>query len=223
MDGGLAHFELLGEFGAGMQTARAQSLKSARQPIGGPHQRNLPGGKCLLLPVCISKFIESRGDLLVGTQQRERGVRFMKELLGELFDALCVGRAIAEEGCRALVFDGELVVNIEVQEQESRVLFTGQLAPFPEHLSTEQTRQLMALNLALARYHRMSIGLETHSGQLVLCHDVGVSQASLPTLEAALAQLLRQVELCRKMLQQPDVSGRFSTLNGESFATDGRA
>ncbi|KVM60345.1 hypothetical protein WJ60_19415 [Burkholderia ubonensis] len=68
MDGGLAYFELRGELGAGKQTARAQSLKSARQSIGGPHQRNLPRGKCLLLPVCISKFIESRGDLLIGTR-----------------------------------------------------------------------------------------------------------------------------------------------------------
>jgi len=66
MDGGLANFELRGESGAGKQAARAQSLKSTWQSIGGPHQRDLPGGKCLLLPVCISKFIESRGDLLIG-------------------------------------------------------------------------------------------------------------------------------------------------------------
>ena len=68
MDGGLANFELRGEFGAGKQAARAQSLKSTWQSIGGPHQRDLPGGKCLLLPICISKFIESRGDLLIGTR-----------------------------------------------------------------------------------------------------------------------------------------------------------
>ncbi|KVP65161.1 hypothetical protein WJ90_22755 [Burkholderia ubonensis] len=165
----------------------------------------------MAIPMSQIAFCECLSD------SKEKEGRFMKELLGELFDALGVGSAIAAEGCCALVFDGELVVNIEVQEQESRVLFTGQLAPLPEHLSIEQARQLMALNLALARYHRMSMGLEAHSGQLVLCHDVDVSQASLPTLETALAQLLRQVELCRKMLHQPDWGAQVRDLSRGRF------
>lgn len=67
MNGCLANFELRSEFRAGKQATRAQSLESARKAVCRPSQCDLPRSKCLMLPVGMPEFIESRSDLLIGT------------------------------------------------------------------------------------------------------------------------------------------------------------
>ncbi len=124
-----------------------------------------------------------------------------RQLLDDLLDTLGMGESTStEERHCTLLFDEKLVVNLEVREEESRLFFSVLIGSLPMPLSAELMKQLLVLNLDLARYNRMSLGLEQHSGQLVLCHDVNTWHASLSNVEEALAQLLNQAEQCQNLL-----------------------
>ncbi|MEY4922369.1 MAG: hypothetical protein RLY17_1086 [Pseudomonadota bacterium] len=124
-----------------------------------------------------------------------------RQLLDDLLDTLGMGESTnSEERHCTLLFDEKLVVNLEVREEESRLFFSVLIGSHPMPLSAELMKQLLVLNLDLARYNRMSLGLEQHSGQLVLCHDVNTWHASLSNVEEALAQLLNQAEQCQNLL-----------------------
>lgn len=124
-----------------------------------------------------------------------------RQLLDDLLDTLGMGESTnTEERHCTLLFDEKLVVNLEVREEESRLFFSVLIGSLPMPLSAELMKQLLVLNLDLARYNRMSLGLEQHSGQLVLCHDVNTWHASLSNVEEALAQLLNQAEQCQNLL-----------------------
>ncbi|MEY4475943.1 MAG: hypothetical protein RL248_1710 [Pseudomonadota bacterium] len=124
-----------------------------------------------------------------------------RQLLDDLLDTLGMGESTnSEERHCTLLFDEKLVVNLEIREEESRLFFSVLIGSLPMPLSAELMKQLLVLNLDLARYNRMSLGLEQHSGQLVLCHDVNTWHASLSNVEEALAQLLNQAEQCQNLL-----------------------
>ncbi|MFI0489508.1 MAG: type III secretion system chaperone [Yersinia sp. (in: enterobacteria)] len=124
-----------------------------------------------------------------------------RQLLDDLLDTLGMGEVTStEERHCTLLFDEKLVVNLEVREEESRLFLSVLIGSLPMPFSAELMKQLLVLNLDLARYNRMSLGLERHSGQLLLCHDVNTWHASLSNVEEALAQLLNQAEQCQNLL-----------------------
>lgn len=117
-------------------------------------------------------------------------------LYNELIASL--GVQSADEGYCALVFDEDLTVSIEARTDNQCLVYCAVVGELPPGDDGPLLRQLLALNLPLMRHRGISLGLEEQSNTVMLHMDA--HQTSTELLQADLAVLLDQTELCRKLL-----------------------
>ncbi|VVO47962.1 type III secretion system chaperone [Pseudomonas fluorescens] len=130
----------------------------------------------------------------------------MKELTLQLFEELIFALNLSpvdsdEEGHCSLVFDNEIIVDIQLIASESRIVFTSMVGLLSETYGNQQLRSLMSLNLAIARELSMSLGLEPETNAVLLTYSVDVQHVSLSTITEALSLFLSQTEKCQSTLQ----------------------
>lgn len=119
-----------------------------------------------------------------------------QDLLTQLGNTLTVGPLTLDERTRScvLVFDDNLVINIEYDDSTERLVFSSYLAELPATGAEPLLRELLAANLYWHRTRGATLGLEEGTGGVLLTYAHAVVDLDGPKLEAVLQTFVQQAE-----------------------------
>lgn len=119
-----------------------------------------------------------------------------QDLLNQLGNTLTVGPLTLDERTRScvLLFDGDLVINIEYDDSTERLVLASYLAELPATGAEPLLRELLAANLYWHRTRGATLGLEEGTGGILLTYAHAVSDLDGPKLEAVLHNFVHQAE-----------------------------
>lgn len=127
-----------------------------------------------------------------------------QDLLTQLGNTLTVGPLTLDERTRScvLVFDGNLVVNIEYDDSTERLVFSSYLAELPARGAEALLRELLAANLYWHRTRGATLGLEEGTGGVLLTYAHAVVDLDGPKLEAVLQTFVQQAERWSRRIEE---------------------
>jgi hypothetical protein len=118
------------------------------------------------------------------------------QLLAELGETLSLRELKLEEStqCCILLFEGNLVLNIEFDEGTASLLFSCYLGDLPEEDNEPLLRELMAANLYSHRIGGATLGLEEETGGVMLSQSHAVGELDRAGFEKAVESFVNQAE-----------------------------
>lgn len=124
------------------------------------------------------------------------------QLLANLGATLTVGPLALDEATQScvLVFDGDLILNIEYDDTQSRLVLSCYLEELPRSGAEPLLRELLAANLYWHRTQGATLGLEEGTGGVILTYGHGVSELDGPGFEAAVENFMNQAERWRRRI-----------------------
>lgn len=109
----------------------------------------------------------------------------------------------ASDRC-VLVFDSDLVLNIEYDDPAERLVFSICLDPLPSHGAEALLRELMGANLFWHRTHGATLCLDEATNGVILVYARNVTEFDGPTFETLVENLLNQAEKWRALIKTFD-------------------
>ena len=103
-----------------------------------------------------------------------------------------------EDNSCVLVFDGDLLLNIEFDEESERLVFSIYLEELPRENVEPLLRELMCANLYWHRTRGATLCLEESTGGLMLIYASSVLELDGGAFENIVENLLDQAEAWRK-------------------------
>lgn len=118
------------------------------------------------------------------------------ELLAGLGETLTVPdlRFDPDTGSSVLVFDGDLVVNVEFDSVTGRIVLSAYLGELPEEGSEPALREFMAANLYWHRTRGATLCLEEGTGGIILVYGHAVTDLDAARFEAVVENFVNQAE-----------------------------
>ena len=104
----------------------------------------------------------------------------------------------SEDNSCVLVFDGDLLLNIEFDEESERLVFSIYLDELPRENAEPLLRELLCANLFWHRTRGATLGLEENTGGLMLVYASSVLELDGGAFENIVENLLDQAEAWRK-------------------------
>ena len=133
------------------------------------------------------------------------------QLLAELGDTLTLRELKLDEATQSciLLFEGDLVLNIEFDDASGRLLFSSYLGELPEENAEPLLRELMAANLYWHRTGGATLGLEEDTGGVILSQAHEVGELDRPGFEKVVETFVNQAEKwsARIASQEPVADG----------------
>lgn len=106
-----------------------------------------------------------------------------------------------ESNSCVLVFDGELLLNIEYDDPAERLVFSIYLDPLPEKGSEALLRELMSANLYWHRTRGATLGLEEATNGIILAYAREVTALDGASFETLVENLLNEAEKWRARIR----------------------
>ena len=119
-------------------------------------------------------------------------------------EGLCLG---AEDNSCVLVFDGDLLLNIEFDEASERLVFSLFLDELPRDRAERLLREMMGANLYWHRTAGATLCLEENTGGVMLVYASSVLELDNGAFENIVENLLDQAESWRKRITEFAQSG----------------
>jgi hypothetical protein len=118
-----------------------------------------------------------------------------RQLLAELGDTLNIERLTLEESDTTCVlfFEGDIVLNIEFDEDSGCLLLSSYLGELPEQNAEPLLRELLEANFHKDRTQGATLGLEEATNGVILCHAQDVSEIDRLGFEALIESFVDQV------------------------------
>ena len=119
-----------------------------------------------------------------------------EQLLAELGDTLTLSELKLDEATSSciLLFEGNLVLNIEFDDGSGRLLFSSYLGELPGEGAEPLLRELMSANLYWHRTGGATLGLEEGTGGVILSQAHEVGELDRPAFEKAVETFVNQAE-----------------------------
>ncbi|WP_187969029.1 CesT family type III secretion system chaperone [Aquibium microcysteis] len=136
-----------------------------------------------------------------------------ERLVAELGAAMGLGELTldAATDSTVLVFDGELIVNLEYDAAAGRLVFSSYLGELPAAGAEAALRELMAANLFWHRTRGATLCLEEGTGGIILLYAHPVADLDARRIEAVLENVVNQAERW---------GGRLAAMAAEGAAPD---
>lgn len=127
-----------------------------------------------------------------------------QQLLDGFGKTLTVGALALDEYTSScvLIFDEQLVINIEYDEQTQRLVLSSYLHELPATGAEPLLRELLAANLYWHRTNGATLCLEEGTGGVILAYAHSVSDLDAPGFEALLENFVNQAERWKSRLAQ---------------------
>ena len=106
----------------------------------------------------------------------------------------------SEDNSCVLVFDGDLLLNIEFDDESERLVFSIYLEELPRDNAEPLLRELMCANLYWHRTRGATLSLEENTGGLMLVYASSVLELDGGAFENIVENLLDQAEAWRKRI-----------------------
>jgi hypothetical protein len=116
------------------------------------------------------------------------------------------------DGICRLVFDGNLVVDIEAKDGQSDLTITAAVGSSGGEIGAAVLREFLAANLMIADNAGAALGLDLVRDELVLCRLLPVDGWSYATFERTLDGFLKHLERCRAHLAGAGAAGPVAPL-----------
>ncbi len=118
------------------------------------------------------------------------------QLLAELGDTLTLRELKLDEATNSciLLFEDNLVLNIEFDDASGRLLFSSYLGELPEENAEPLLRELMTANLYWHRTAGATLGLEEDTGGVILSQTHEVGELDRPGFEKVVETFVNQAE-----------------------------
>jgi len=116
-------------------------------------------------------------------------------LLAGLGQTLTVDRlALDDTGSCVLVFDADLIVNVEYEDPLGRLVLSCYLDELPHEGAEPLLRELLAANLYWHRTRGATLCLEEGTGGVILVYGHAVSALDGPSFETVVENFVNQAE-----------------------------
>lgn len=127
-----------------------------------------------------------------------------RQLLDGFGKTLTVGALSLDERTNScvLLFDEQLVINIEFDEQTQRLVLSSYLHELPATGAEPLLRELLAANLYWHRTNGATLCLEEGTGGVLLIYAHGVAGLDLPGFETVMQNFANQAERWTRRLAQ---------------------
>jgi hypothetical protein len=118
------------------------------------------------------------------------------QLLANLGNTLTAGPLALDDATHScvLMFDDNLVLNIEYDDAQSRLVLSCYLDELPRSDAEPLLRELLAANLYWHRTRGATLGLEEGTGGVILTYGHGVSELDGPAFETVVENFVNQAE-----------------------------
>lgn len=125
-------------------------------------------------------------------------------LLADLGNTLTVGPLALDEATHScvLMFDADLVVNVEYDDALGRLVLSCYLDELPSEGAEPLLRELLAANLYWHRTRGATLCLEEGTGGVILAYGHGVSELDGPAFEAVVENFVNQAERWRARIAE---------------------
>jgi hypothetical protein len=119
-----------------------------------------------------------------------------QQLLTQLGRALSLDSLALDEKSQScvLLFDDQLVVNIEFDSQTDRLVFSAYLHEIPAQGAESLLRELMSANLYWHRTGGATLCLEEGTGGVILVYGHSVGELDSASVEAVLENFVNQAQ-----------------------------
>jgi hypothetical protein len=117
-------------------------------------------------------------------------------LLADLGKTLTVGALALDpvtQSC-VLMFDGDLILNIEYDPASERLVLSCYLAEVPAQGAEPLLRELLAANLYWHRTRGATLCLEEGTGGIILTYACSVTELDSPAFETVVENFMNQAE-----------------------------
>ncbi|WP_144630426.1 type III secretion system chaperone [Bordetella genomosp. 13] len=121
------------------------------------------------------------------------------QLLANLGNTLTAGPLVLDDATQScvLMFDDNLVLNIEYDDAQGRLVLSCYLDELPRDGAEPLLRELLAANLYWHRTRGATLGLEEGTGGVILTYGHGVSELDGPAFETVVENFMNQAERWR--------------------------
>lgn len=127
----------------------------------------------------------------------------------------------AEDNSCVLVFDGDLLLNIEFDEASERLVFSIYLDELPRDNAAPLLRELLGANLYWHRTRGATLCLEENTDGLLLVHASSVLELDNGAFETLVENLLDQAEYWRRRVTEHVQSGPAGGIGAGTAAENG--
>lgn len=138
------------------------------------------------------------------------------QLLAELGDTLKLDTLKLDESSDscALLFDDELLLNIEYVKDTGRLVLTSRLGELPREDAEPLLRELLVADLYWHRTGGATLGLEEHTGAVMLSYEQSVLEVDRQGFETLVETFLNQAERWTRRIAAKPTSAAVSTALG---------
>lgn len=122
--------------------------------------------------------------------------RMACQLVESLANTLTVAGLTLDQTTHAcvLVFDGDLVVNVEYDDPDARLVLSAYLEELPREGAEPLLRELMGANLYWHRTRGATLALEEGTNGVILSYRVSVTETDAPAFESAVQAFVNQAQ-----------------------------
>ncbi len=107
-----------------------------------------------------------------------------------------------------LVFDGDIILNIEYEESRERMIFSVYLDELPEDNAEPLLRELMGANLYWHQTRGATFCLEPGTGGLIMIYPHGVDQLTDVMFETVVQNMVDQAEFWKNKIADMKTQAR---------------
>jgi hypothetical protein len=129
----------------------------------------------------------------------------------------------AEDNSCVLVFDGDLLLNIEYDDASERLVFSLYLDELPRDNAEPLLREMMGANLYWHRTRGATLCLEENTGGVMLIYASSVLELDNGAFENIVENLLDQAEAWRKRITEHAQSGPAAAVPADAGMPQGAA
>jgi Tir chaperone protein (CesT). len=125
-------------------------------------------------------------------------------LLADLGNTLTVGPLALDEATHScvLLFDGDLVVNIEYDDPQGRLVLSSYLDELPRENAEPLLRELLAANLYWHRTRGATLCLEEGTNGILLTYSHSVTELDSASFETVVENFVNQAERWTRRIGQ---------------------
>ena len=149
-----------------------------------------------------------------GSEHQIDELNLARGLVATLAQTLCLpdlALDAAHHHC-VLVFDLDLVVNLEFKRADSRLILSCQLDELPAN-AEPLTRELLAANLYWQRTRGSTLAVDEATNQVFLTYPVSVIETNAAGFEVIVEDFVNQAEYWRERIRE---AGQQSTVTNNS-------